>query len=77
MSSGSNNHQFIHLHVHSAYSLAEGAIHPKDLVKQTALNDMPAIAVTDTNNMFGALEFSMAAQEKGIQPILGCQLHVG
>jgi len=69
--------QFVHLHVHSAYSLAEGAIHPKALVKQTVLNDMPAIAVTDTNNMFGALEFSMAAAEKGVQPIVGCQVEVG
>jgi len=69
--------QFIHLRVHSAYSLAEGAIHPKELVKKAKLNDMPAIAVTDTNNMFGALEFSMAATEKGIQPIIGCQLNVG
>ena len=72
-----NNQSFIHLHVHSAYSLAEGAIHPKDLIKYTALNEMPAVAVTDTNNMFGALEFSMAAQAKGIQPILGCQVGIG
>ncbi len=72
-----SSQQFIHLHVHSAYSLAEGAIHPKELVKKSVLNQMPAVAVTDTNNMFGALEFSMAAQEKAVQPILGCQLHVG
>ena len=72
-----SNNKFIHLHVHSAYSLAEGAIHPKELVKKAVLNDMPAMAVTDTNNMFGALEFSMAAQEAGVQPILGCQVNVG
>lgn len=65
---------FIHLHLHSAYSLAEGAIRIKDLVKRCKLNNMPAVAVTDTNNLFGALEFAMAAADEGVQPIIGCQL---
>ncbi len=65
---------FIHLRVHSAYSLAEGAIRIKDLVKKAKLNDMPAVAVTDTNNLFGALEFAMAAVDNGIQPIVGSQV---
>lgn len=65
---------FIHLHVHSAYSLAEGAIRVKDLVKRCKYNDMPAVAVTDTNNLFGALEFAMAAADEGVQPIIGCQI---
>ncbi len=65
---------FIHLRVHSAYSLAEGAIRTKDLVKKAKLNDMPAVAVTDTNNLFGALEFAMAAVDSGIQPIIGSQI---
>ena len=65
---------FIHLRVHSAYSLAEGAIRIKDLVKKAKLNDMPAVAVTDTNNLFGALEFAMAAVDNGIQPIIGSQI---
>lgn len=65
---------FIHLHVHSAYSLAEGAIRTKDLVKKCKLNNMPAVAVTDTNNLFGALEFAMAAADEGVQPIIGCQI---
>ncbi len=65
---------FIHLHVHSAYSLAEGAIRIKDLVKRCKYNDMPAVAVTDTNNLFGALEFALAAAEEGIQPIIGAQI---
>ena len=69
--------EFVHLHVHSAYSLAEGAMHPKKLVELCAADKAPAVAVTDTNNMFGALEFSMAASGKGIQPILGCQVNVG
>jgi DNA polymerase-3 subunit alpha len=65
---------FIHLHVHSAYSLAEGAIRIKDLVKRCKYNNMPAVAVTDTNNLFGALEFAMAAVEEGVQPIIGSQI---
>lgn len=65
---------FIHLHVHSAYSLAEGAIQTKELVKRCKLNDMPAVAVTDTNNLFGALEFALAAADAGVQPIIGAQL---
>ncbi|MCK5385288.1 MAG: PHP domain-containing protein, partial [Alphaproteobacteria bacterium] len=68
--------QFIHLHVHSAYSLAEGAIKVKDLVKLCKHEQMPAVAVTDTNNLFGAMEFSKEAASHGIQPIIGCQVTV-
>lgn len=67
---------FIHLRVHSAYSLAEGAVKIKDLVKICQKNNMPAVAVTDTVNVFGALEFSMAAADAGIQPICGVLLRV-
>lgn len=67
--------QFIHLHVHSAYSLAEGAIKIKDLVKLCRHEQMPAVAVTDTNNLFGAMEFSKEAAAHGIQPIIGCQIN--
>lgn len=66
--------QFIHLHVHSAYSLAEGAIRNKDLVKACASDGMAAVAVTDSNNLFGALEFAMAAKGAGVQPIIGAQI---
>lgn len=65
---------FIHLHAHSAYSLSEGAIHPKDLVKLAKKNMMPAVAVTDTGNLFGAMEFARYAVEEGIQPIIGCEI---
>ncbi len=65
---------FVHLRVHSAYSLAEGAIPVKDLVKRATLNKMDAVAMTDTNNMFGALEFALAAKKENIQPIIGAQL---
>jgi DNA polymerase-3 subunit alpha len=67
---------FVHLRVHSAYSLSEGAIKVKQLVKLCQTNGMPAVAITDTGNLFGALEFSVACAEAGIQPIIGVQLHV-
>ena len=66
--------RFIHLRLHSAYSLLEGAIHIKKLPDMVAKADMPAIALTDTNNMFAALEFSELTAKAGIQPILGCQI---
>ena len=68
--------KFIHLRVHSAYSLAEGANRIPALVKQCLADDMPAVAVTDTNNLFGALEFSISAAGQGLQPIIGCQLAI-
>ena len=67
---------FVHLRTHSAYSLSEGAITVDALVDLTVKNSMPAVAMTDTNNIFGALEFSTAASEKGVQPILGTQLNI-
>ncbi len=68
---------FIHLHTHSAYSLAEGAIPVKTLVKQCGKEGMPAVAITDTNNLFGALEFATEAAKAGVQPIIGVQMAVG
>jgi len=65
---------FVHLRVHSAYSLLEGALKIPALVKRCRDERMPAVAVTDTNNLFGALEFATTAAESGIQPILGCQI---
>ena len=67
---------FIHLHLHSAYSLAEGAIKVKDLIKTCAAQNMPAVTVTDTNNLFGAMEFAKTAKGAGVQPIIGCQLQI-
>jgi DNA polymerase-3 subunit alpha len=67
---------FIHLRVHSAYSLAEGAIKLKDLAPLCKSLGMPAVAVTDSGNLFGALEFCLAAAKEGIQPIAGCQMWV-
>ena len=65
---------FVHLHVHSAYSLAEGAMQVKALVKSVAGDNAPAVALTDTNNLFGGLEFALAGAGAGVQPILGMQL---
>ncbi|HEY8190175.1 MAG TPA: PHP domain-containing protein, partial [Micavibrio sp.] len=69
--------QFIHLHTHSAYSLAEGAIKTKNLVRLCQDMNMPAVAMTDTGNLFGALEFAGEAAKGGIQPIIGCQIQIG
>src|SRR5579883_2336769 len=65
---------FVHLRVHSAYSLSEGAIKIKDLIKLCKKERMPAVAITDTGNLFGALEFASAAADEGVQPIIGVQL---
>ncbi|MCG8511851.1 MAG: PHP domain-containing protein, partial [Rhodospirillales bacterium] len=67
---------FVHLRVHTAYSLLEGAIRVPDLVKLATERRMPAVAMTDTNNLFGAMEFSSACAGAGIQPIIGCQLAI-
>jgi DNA polymerase-3 subunit alpha len=67
---------FVHLHVHSSYSLLEGALKIADLAKLALADRQPALALTDTNNLFGALEFSEKLAEKGIQPIAGIQLSV-
>ena len=73
----SSSARFIHLRLHSEYSLLEGAIRLKKLPALCASMDMPAVALTETNNLFSALEFSIAASGAGIQPILGCQVDVG
>jgi len=65
---------FVHLRVHSAYSLSEGAIKAEKIPALAADAAMPAVAITDTANLFGALEFSQACAGKGIQPIIGCQI---
>ncbi len=67
---------FVHLRVHTAYSLLEGAIKIKDLVKLCEDAAMPAVAMTDTGNLFGALEFSEYCAKAGVQPIVGCQLAI-
>ena len=68
--------RFIHLRVHTEHSLLEGAVPVKKLIKLAKAADMPAVAVTDSNNMFAALEFSVTALGEGVQPIVGCQVSV-
>jgi DNA polymerase-3 subunit alpha len=65
---------FVHLHVHSAYSLLEGALTIGKLAEFAKADHQPALALTDTDNMFGALEFSEKLASVGIQPIVGCAL---
>ncbi|SPF80021.1 DNA polymerase III subunit alpha [Pseudoprimorskyibacter insulae] len=66
--------RFVHLRVHTEYSLLEGAVRLKKLAGMCEAAEMPAVAVTDTNNLFSALEFSVSASGAGIQPIIGCQV---
>ncbi|MFT8520750.1 DNA polymerase III subunit alpha [Gluconobacter oxydans] len=65
---------FVHLRNHSAYSLSQGAIRIPELVSLAAKNGMPAVALTDSGNLFGALEFSLYCRSNGVQPIVGCQI---
>jgi DNA polymerase-3 subunit alpha len=65
---------FVHLHVHSSYSLREGAMPVAKLVKLAVACSMPALAITDSNNLFGALEFSDKLAKEGVQPIPGMQI---
>jgi DNA polymerase-3 subunit alpha len=67
---------FVHLRVHTAYSLSEGAIRPEALAAFCKKHRMPAIGVADRNNLFGALEWSKLAKDSGIQPIIGVTLNV-
>jgi DNA polymerase III, alpha subunit (EC 2.7.7.7) len=67
---------FIHLRVHSAYSLLEGALPLVKALKLAVADNQPALAITDTGNLFCALEFSEKALEKGLQPIIGCEMAV-
>jgi len=67
---------FVHLHVHSEYSLLDGAAHLRRLVERAARLGFPALALTDHGNLFGAIDFYEQAREAGLKPILGCELYV-
>ncbi len=71
-SANPSNAGFVHLHVHSAYSLLKGSIKIQKLGELAKADRQPALALTDTDNMFGALEFSDKMAGYGIQPIVGC-----
>ncbi|MBN9008632.1 MAG: DNA polymerase III subunit alpha, partial [Rhizobiales bacterium] len=67
---------FVHLRVHSAFSLLEGALPLKVLVKLATADRMPALGIADTGNLYGALEYAAKVAEGGIQPIIGCQVAI-
>jgi DNA polymerase III subunit alpha len=67
---------FVHLHLHTEYSLLDGAIRMRDLMKKAAEYDMPAVAVTDHGNLYGAIEFYQEAERAGIKPIIGCEAYI-
>src|SRR3954468_17981428 len=67
---------FVHLHLHTEFSLLDGAIRMKDLMKQAAEFNMPAVAITDHGNLFGAIEFYHEAKRAGIKPIIGCEAYI-
>jgi DNA polymerase-3 subunit alpha len=68
--------EFIHLHVHTEYSLLDGAIRLKDLFQRAKDLGMPAVAITDHGNMFGAVTFYSEAKAMGLKPIIGCEVYV-
>ncbi|HEY2324035.1 MAG TPA: PHP domain-containing protein, partial [Thermoanaerobaculia bacterium] len=67
---------FVHLHLHTEYSLLDGASRPEALAKRVAQLGMPACAITDHGNMFGAVEFYNAMKGAGVKPIIGCEMYV-
>ncbi len=68
--------QFVHLHLHTEYSLLDGAIRIEDLVSRAKEFDMPAVAVTDHGSMHGIIKFYKAAKKIGVKPIIGCEVYI-
>ena len=67
---------FVHLHLHTEYSLLDGAVRIKDLMKRTKELGMPAVAMTDHGNVYGAIEFYQQAHKNGVKPIIGCEAYL-
>ena len=67
---------FVHLHLHSEYSLSDGIIRIEDLVQLSSEYNFPAVALTDLSNLFGLIKFYRLAREKGVKPIVGCELQL-
>src|SRR3954462_12006942 len=72
MSGGSMS--FVHLHLHSQYSLLQGAIQLDSLFERVSQLGMSSVAITDTHNLFGAIDFYLSAKKAGIKPIVGCEI---
>lgn len=68
--------KFSHLHVHTQYSLLDGAAAIKSLINKAAIDEMPAVAITDHGNMYGVFEFVNEAQKANIKPIVGCEFYL-
>ena len=71
-----NSENFVHLHLHTDYSLLDGACKVETLMQRLSELDMPAAAITDHGNLFGAMSFYKAAHKHGIKPIIGCEVYV-
>ena len=67
---------FVHLHVHSEYSLLDGSCRIKDMIKMAKELGQSAIAITDHGNMYGVMDFYKAAKKEGVKPIIGCEVYV-
>jgi len=67
---------FVHLHVHTQYSLLDGACRISELIKKAAAHKMPALGMTDHGNMFGAVDFYQTAVKYGVKPIIGCEAYI-
>ncbi len=76
MSRHSESHPFVHLHLHTHYSLLDSAIRIPDLAAQVSRLGMPAVAITDHGNLFGAFQFHRASIEAGVRPVIGCEVYV-
>ncbi|MCK8817910.1 DNA polymerase III subunit alpha [Natroniella sulfidigena] len=68
--------QFVHLHVHTEYSLLDGAVKTEELIAQAKKEGMPAVAMTDHGVMYGAVEFYRQAKAAGVKPIIGCEVYI-
>src|ERR1700693_112330 len=68
--------RFVHLRLHTEYSIVDGMARVDDAVAAAAADGMPALAITDASNLFGAIKFFQAARSAGVQPISGCDLRV-
>ena len=67
---------FVHLHVHTQYSLLDGACRIKELIQKAAEYKMPALGMTDHGNLFGAIEFYQTAVKLGVKRIIGCESYI-
>ena len=72
----SSTDQFVHLHVHTQYSLLDGANKIDPMIRKARAENMPAIAMTDHGNLFGAIEFFQTAKKHGVKPIIGCEVYI-